>query len=223
MLSGFINAVTIIEETGKAEPEFWKAHDSLGNYLSQPLVSYKLQDTIVPFLREWNSYRTPIAWNEFARGWTADKQNVVKALSRKKLEDANSDNLLACARLFVHLLEVPGIGMTNASKLLALSLVDLCVRWDLRIIENFREGHPHRPGYLRMGRNKRQDLYYRFLLNQQEVANNLIQECMNRKRTTRDKAVKWLQQIPLRVPGSFSKREKPLAILLDECNYHKTR
>ncbi len=222
-LHDFIAAVTIIEQTGKAAPAFWKARDSLENYLQHPLVSYKLEDTIVPFLKAWNSYRTAIAWNELARIWTDDKQDVVKSLSHKELEDANDDALFQSAKLFGYLLGVPGIGTTNASKLLALSLIDLCVMWDLSIKKEFQECHPPRPGYLQIGRKNRHDLYFRFLLSQRELANNLIQQCMDRKRVNRDEAVKWLRQIPLRVPSSFSKREKPLAKLLDGYNYHKTR
>lgn len=55
-LQDFIDTIADYEKKGEGEPSFWRARDNLGNYLACQLDPIKLENVIIPFLKEWNSY-----------------------------------------------------------------------------------------------------------------------------------------------------------------------
>lgn len=221
-LSDFVKTIYDIEREGTLAPAFWNALGSLGNYLSHPLNPTKLKSTIVPFLAKWNSYRRDIDWNGLAKLWSPNLQHIARSLSQIHIEDAEDDDLYQASKLYGYLIEVQGIGSTNASKMLALSLVDLCVMWDGAIKKQFKESYMPRPGNPGLAR-RNVLLYFEFLRRQREIANSLIEQCMHMNGLNRSGAISWLQKLPLRAPVSVVRRSKPLAKLLDQYNYRKTR
>lgn len=221
-LQDFIHRVTILEQKADpvAEREFWSARERLGNYLAHPLDMNRLLDSAVPFLKRWNSYRRCISWSQLVELWAEDKQHVARQLEKECLEKAEYSALAKAAKLYSYLCQVRGIGHTNASKLLALSLPELCVMWDTSIRKEFsRSRPPPAPGLKAWRRN----LYCDFLCEQQKFSEKLIKECMQMRGIGRADAIKWLRELPKRVPNAIWPEEKPLAKLLDEYNYQRTR
>lgn len=221
-LQDFIDENAIYEKEGVREPAFWEARDNLGNYLAYQLDPIKLKNIIVPFLGKWSSYRARIDWHKLAGVWTPNLQRIARGLSNERLEDSEDETLVETNTLYNCLREVQGIGATNASKLLSLSLPELCTMWDKRIKEMFERDYPSRPRTTG-GRATDYSTYLRFLRKQSDLANSLIEQYMHNRSVGKDEAVKWLRQIPLRVPGSIAMREKPIAKLLDQYNYTKRR
>jgi len=221
-LGDFLDVITNIEKYFDGARIFWEAKDALGNFLSQPLKPEKVEKYAGSFLKKWRSYRHIISWTTLANDWKDDKQQIAMSLANTKLEDADESALSKCAKLFDHLSKVSGIGPTNASKLLALSLTDICVMWDKGICNDFRMKSPPRLGFSRRAPSNASDWYFRFLICQQRRAKSLIEQCMKQNRFDRNEAVEWLRGIALRIP-SRCPREKPLAWLLDQYEYGKTR
>ena len=140
------------------------------------------------------------------------------SLSNKYLEDADDATLSKADKLYLHLWtnQIEGMGHTNISKLLALSLTNLCVMWDSGVRKDFLHNFPRAPKMAARYGQAHSD-YYRFLVQRREVANDLVKQVIAERVVARDKAIAWLRQLPLQV-GS-DKREKPLAKLIDEYYY----
>jgi len=217
----FISTVEEGERQGKRSPSFWNARDSLGNYLASPIILEEVKGIIYTFLADWKSYRKEIGWDQLAKIWTGEYQNISLSLGGTRIEDAQDEEIAQAVKLYDRLREIEGIGHTNASKLLSLSLIELGVMWDGDIRKKYKELHPQRP--IVEGPRLKRNLYREFLRSQRAEVNNLIQQCMKNKKLPRTEAIQWLREIPLRASESVSKREKPLAKLIDQYNYWKTR
>jgi len=225
-LKGFIKTVQKYERCARREPAFWKARDSLGNYLSGPVNPVKTGRTVKRFLGIWKSYRGRIGWTSLAKLWTPDLQRIAHSLSGIHIEDARIEELYQACRLYECLIQVQGVGGTNASKMLALGLPDLCVMWDGNIGRQFRKGYQPRPASVAKsavtsGISRDALLYLEFLGKQKGMADSLIVQCMHQERLDRSGAISWLQNLPLREPNSVVRRPKSLAKMLDQYNYYR--
>lgn len=221
-LSDFIKTIKEIERDGTGAPAFWKARDSLGNYLSHPLDPTKIENAIKPFFGKWRSYRYAIDWIGLPKLWTPNLQQIAHSLSHIHLEDAKDNELEKASRLYEALLQVQGVKRTNASKMLGVSLTASCMMWEQDVIRKFKESHAPRPGNLVLTPRKVR-LYLDFLKENRKIANSLIEQCMQVNGLDRSGAIGWLQELPLRVSVSAERRSKPLAHLLDQYWYQKTR
>jgi hypothetical protein len=217
-LNDFVKTIYEYERYGTVEPAFWGARGSLGNYLSHSLDPTEMENTLVPFLVAWESYNHDIDWIELAELWTPNLQQIAHSLSHIHFEDATDNDLSQASELYGYLIQVQGVGSTNASKMLALSLIDLCVMWDRAIKKKFKESRVPRPAKLKLT-PKDILLYLEFLRKQKEIANSLIKQCMHMNSLDRSGAISWLQKLPLSAPVSVVRRAKPLAKLLDQYNY----
>jgi hypothetical protein len=222
MLSDFIHVVQYSEQNCRvyAEEMFWEAHAELGgNFLAQPLDISTLKEPVHKFISAFRAYRKPIDWAELARAWTHEAQIVASSLTGVCLEDADDSILRKADWLYSHLAsaKVVGLGPSIISKLLALSLPDLCVMWDDKIRKDFLASLPHAPGFSK--RPQSQGDYYRFLADRHQTANDLVKQVIQGRNLNREQAIDWLCNLPV-VFGTY-KQEKPLAKLLDE--YYRSR
>ena len=219
-LQDFVDHVEDYEKNCRkyAENAFWRAHEELGgNFLAHPLAESVIKPIIHKFLGLWRSYRHHIDWKKLAETWTADVQNIAASLTDVRLEFADDLALAKADNLYLHLLSsnIEGMGHTNISKVLALSLTNLCVMWDSGAKREFMRNHPPAPRI----RQTHGD-YYRFLRHRRQVATDLITQVVEKQRINTFEAVDWLRKIPLRIGYG---REKPLAKLLDEYYYGRSR
>lgn len=217
-LRDFIDTVEDYEKDCRrnAEDAFWKVRDELGgNFLARPLELSTLVEQVHRFLGLWRSYRHHINWIKLDKIWTSEVQRTASLLTDARLEDADDGVLAKADKLYLHLLSsnIEGMKHTNISKLLALSLTNLCVMWDDRVRKEFLRRFPRAP---RQHRQAHGD-YYRFLSHRRQVANELVNQVVQERGVNREKAVSWLRQLPLEFTSDSC--EKPLAKLLDEYYY----
>lgn len=121
-------------------------------------------------------------------------------------------------QLYHHLFaaNVRGLGQTNISKMLALSLPGLCVMWDSGIRQDFLSRSRRHRGIAPQPR-----AYRRFLEQRQREIVDLIEQAMATRRVSKANAIAWLRGLPTRVDDASP--NKPLAKLIDEYYYWKKR
>jgi len=221
-LRDFVATVEHYEKTHRrdAEDAFYRARSNLdGNFLARPFEQ-SMVEPIHRFLALWRSYRHPIDWKRLAEVWTPEAQNTASSLTGIRLEYARNDVLAKADKLYSHLRQakIAGIGHTNISKLLALSLTNLCVMWDAEVRKEFLREFPPLPRVRASPRPPWSD-YYRFLEHRCSVANELVDQVVQEQGVGRNEAIAWLRRLPLDLTSDG--HEKPLAKLLDEYYYDR--
>jgi hypothetical protein len=239
----FLEVVRHYEEHATLERSYWRTHDQLGNYLGREFeVDYDVG--LIAFLRDWDSYRTSIDWLELNDIWTPQMRAIALALQSVTLEGCNFSDTIqvperrltiaqATRELYSRLLRINGIGPTNASKLLSISLPNFFVMWDdynIRRIQNLpinnfkviMEGlgwdwdiaiRLHRLGTNLQG-------YLQFLKARQGLATQLIRQVQDIYEVTWSEAVVILEELALNSEwNSIVSRRKPIAKLIDEYFY----
>ena len=215
-LKEFLEIVLEMEANGGTL--FAETSNALGNYLASPLNKEQFA-TIDLFLARWNSRRRTVDWNGLRLLWTPEMQQLSRLLGSLTLANCDFGSNLAIGEHeipFVNVVElmydrlrmIDGIGPTNASKLLSLSLPDFFVMWDR---ENIRG-----PQNIR----SRPKDYGAFMLEMHRYAKQLIDEVSEANKCSFKDAVVWLenQQFSPAQPPATTKL-KPIPKLLDEFNY----
>ena len=217
-LSHFVEIVRRFETQADDENYFWDTQDNLGNYLAKP-IQQSCAKELDSFLRSWQSARRNIRWVEFENFWTPEVQNIASLCSGHSLENSDlgeeiglpNHNLTigqAIEILFARLRMVEGIGATNASKLLALSMPRLFVMWDYENIRSLYKLRSSPRGY--------RD----YLSNAQAYVKKLLAAVSEEQSLTTQEAVHWLENLPTNQNwSSVVSKVKPIAKLVDEYHY----
>lgn len=166
------------------------------------------------FLGAWHSLRRPLGKEEMSRVWTKDIEPYAIALERDSLENLDIDKTiktkreklrvgLAVEHMYGVLSTVPGVGDTNASKLLHLRLPHLFVMTDTDI--RFM---------LKKARKETFSPYsyaFNFLVFVKSDVNEAIDTLCEEKQLTRQQSIEFLR--------NTHNRKRSIAKLMDECYY----
>lgn len=190
---------------------YWDARDSLeirGLAFGGERREHS-KDVLQTFLKEWKSYRSPIGWGRFIPYWATFVDPVLLSLEPFSLEtvdllepvDVHGFSMpvrVAIGLAYRAVEGFPGVGLTNASKILAPHHPNLFVMWDRAI------GKPY---------HDNDDLYMMDCWTELKEA---IQSASSELRVPEADA-------PRAIAALVGGRLKPMARLVDEYNYMLTR
>lgn len=217
-LDVFIQVVREFEGKATEENLYWDTNAKLDNFLDGHIDSHHCL-ALQRFLSAWRSTRRAIDWEAMESLWTPEMQILSGICSNKLLLYIDFEETVSleghdltvgdvCKILYSRMVLIPGIGATNASKILSLSMPELFIMWDSR---NIRE-------LWKLGSTPAD--YLAFLKDMQKYASELVSSVQANENLTRNEAIIWLERLPLSANwNSFVSRRKPLAKLLDEFNY----
>jgi len=211
--------LSIIRELEYGGSDIWaNTSEAVGNYLSGPLADSHL-DMIEKILAGWKSRRRNIDWAQLKSIWTPEMQQFSFACDGLRLAtcDPASEISLGDHRISVENviglmygrpITVDGIGATNASKLLALSLPNLFVMWDELNIR----------GLQRVGSYPKH--YCSFMVEMGQYADRLVRETAVAENCGIQEATFWLENLSFDPARKARKGHRiPIAKLIDEYNY----